>query len=633
MMEQDKVIGNVCAHMGSYDLDKCMLLDGDDLTPPWPGSPAGLDKLRKLAAFPNIEFSTPHRFFEDVDLDRPGLRVLTGELVSTTGDRHNNVGAYTTFAEIKRRNRASEWGLRTAEALAAVSLDHGGEYPIDRLSRAWRLALFNQMHDILPGTAVFEAYDEAHRRYDEVDAVCVETVQAATNVIAHRVDTRGAAGAGDSIPVLLFNTLSCERSDPAEIVLTEPHSYFEEFEAVDGNGRNVPTQVLSSTLGTFDKTNKTYKVLAMPESVPAMGYRTIWLRPVAARRPVGQSMAGADGLSLENEFARVRIDPRTGWVAEYYDKRLMKSVIPDGQQACVLEGCLDMGNPWHLAPEGETWTLNETVQTEVVEDGEVRAAIRVTTTWHKSTFLQEFRLTRNSPRLEVRTEVDCHDPDMVCKMLLPLALPVDATWTSEVPWGAAVRDIPDNDRAAHTWTDVSSDGWGVSLLNDGRYGHSRREDGTLTLTLLRSVKAHLSSDQTDEGHHEVTYAILPHAGDWTDSDTIRDAHALNAPMVALRDIPHDGELPTSASKLSVEPANVVLGALKRAEDDDAWIVHLYEATGHATDAALTFDRTVSEATEIDMIEWEQGAKVEADGTTVRRSFRAWEIVALRVRFV
>ena len=172
----------------------------------------------------------------------------------------------------------------------------------------------------------------------------------------------------------------------------------------------------------------------------------------------------------------------------------------------------------------------------------------------------------------------------------------------------------------------------MSLLNDGRYGHSRLEDGTLTLTLLRSVKAHLSDDQTDEGHHEVTYAILPHDGRWQDADTIQQAHALNAPIVALRDIPHEGSLPAVASALSVEPANVVLAALKRAEDDDSWVLHLYESTGRAAEAVLTFDRPVSEATEIDVIEWEPGATVDTDGAAVRRSFRAWEVVALRVRF-
>ncbi len=637
MIEQDKVIENVCAHMSSTALDKCMLLDGDDLTPPWPGSPKGLAKLRKLAAFPNIEFSTPHRFFDDVDKTDANLRVETGELISTVGHRHNNVGAYTTFAEVKRRNRISEWGLRTAEALAALAMRAGdrvgeGDYPMDMFRRAWKHTLFNQMHDILPGTAIHEAYDEAYRRYDEVDAVCTEATAAAINVLSSGIDTRG-----EGIPVVLFNTLSHGRSDPAEVVLTEPHSYYEGFEAVDSRGREVPTQVLSSTIGTFDKTNKTYHVLALPDELPSLGHRTIWLRPVGERPRRFASMVSADALELENDYLRVRIDPSTGWVSSILDKAADREVVPDGKQACALQGTQDMGNPWHLALEGDSWTFNETVATEVVEDGDVRAAIRVTTTWRSSTFVQEFRLCRNSARLEVRTEVDCHDADMVCTVLVPLALPVDATWTSEVPWGAAEREIPDSDRAAHTWTDlsgadVSSEAWGVSLLNDGRYGHSRLEDGTLTLTLLRSVKAHLSDDQTDEGHHEVTYAILPHDGRWQDADTIQQAHALNAPIVALRDIPHEGSLPAVASALSVEPANVVLAALKRAEDDDSWVLHLYESTGRAAEAVLTFDRPVSEATEIDVIEWEPGATVDTDGAAVRRSFRAWEVVALRVRF-
>jgi alpha-mannosidase len=626
MIEQDKAIRNVCDHMKATAIPACMLMDGDDLTPPWPGSPQGVENLRALAAFPKVEFSTPHRFFAGIDPDAMPLRVVQGEFISTVGDRHNNVGAYTTFVESKLGNRRSEWSLRTLEAMATLAMRDGGVYPAKHAARAWRLTLFNQMHDIFPGTAIFEAYAEAYRRYDEVDSICSIGTNAVANVLSAAINTQG-----EGIPVVLFNTLGWQRTDPAEISLTEPHSYLDGFEVRDGDGKVVPAQTISSDIGTFDKTNRNFRLLVQPEAVPAMGHRVLWLHPVHRDEKRLSSMIGPDELTLDNDFVRVKINPRTGWVCQLFDKRLNRNLLPDGKEACVLEGQGDVGNPWHLCPDGRAWNLNQTIRTEVTEDGDVRAAIRVTTTWHKSTFVQEFRITRNSPRVEVCTVIDCHDANFTMKALIPLALPTDATWACEVPWGAVERPIPDNDRAAQTWMDVSSDAWGLSVLNNGRYGHSRRADGTMTLTLLRTTVAHKSQDQSDEGRHEVTYALLPHAGSWRQTDTVREAHALNSPVFAYRDIPHTGARPHVHSMLSIGQPNIVVGALKKAEDNNDCVLHLYETAGKATEATVTFDQPIAEAYETDLMEWNRSATVKTDGNTLQRSFRPWEIVGIRLR--
>jgi alpha-mannosidase len=632
MLDQDKVIKSICSHMSSSDFDDFMLLDGDDLTPPWPESPSGVRALRELAASPGIEFSTPHRFFDTVESGRDGLRVEKGEFISTVHHRHNNVGAYTSFVEVKRRNRQLEWMLRTTEALATMASQSGYDYPADRFEHAWKRVLFNQMHDIFPGTAIHEEYVDTHRRYDEAESTCIDITEHAVNTLGRDIDT-----SGEGIPLVLFNTLGCERNDPAEVILTEAHSYLEGFEVVDGDGNDVPAQILESSIGTFDKTNKTYRLLVQPESVPAMGHRTVWLRPTYVESALfSSSMVGPDGLTLDNDHVRVQINPRTGWVAELIDKRLGHNVLPDGREACALELQPDMGNPWHLAPEGPTAIANESVQTEVIEDGDVRAAIRVTTTSHDSVFVQNYRIYRNSPRLEVRSRVEFNTADHVLKALIPVALPAEARWTCEVPWGAVEREIPDNDRAVQTWmdvdgTDATGRQWGVAVLNNGRYGHSRREDGTLTLTLIRSVCAHKSTQQTDAGVHEVTYAIMPHAGKWEDSDIVQAGHMLNSPIIASRETPHSGTIGHTGGALSVDAPNIVIASMKRAEDDDSMVIHAYETTGKATDAVFTFDRTIATAEEIDLVEMEPGTPMDTDGATIRRSFSPWKIASMKVR--
>jgi alpha-mannosidase len=643
MIEQDKTIKSVLSHMSSTDLGKCMLLDGDDLCPPWEASIAGIERLRSLPAFPNVEFSTPHRFFDDVDSDGEGMRVLTGELISTYDEpeRKNNVGAYSTFMPVKYRNRRSEWGLRTAEALSTIALRRGALYAQKHLSRAWRLTLFNQMHDILPGTAIHKAYDEAYRRMDEAESIANISTNAVVNVLTAGIDTRG-----EGMPIGLFNTLGSDRSDSAEVVLTEMHTYDEGFEAVDSAGRSVPCQIIESDLGTFDKTNKNYRVLVKPDSVPAMGHEVVWLKPTPVEEPRHSSMVGPDGFSLDNEHLRVRINPRTGFLSEIYDKTLGRNILPEGREGCELLAWADRGNPWHLWPEGASWTLNDDIDIEVVEDGDVRAAIRVTTAWAESAFVQEFRLERDSHTLDVHVEIELDNPDIVCRMALPLDLSPEAPWTCEVPWGAVERPMPietlkyvrttevverTNDRASQTWMDVSGSDWGVAVLNDGRYGTSRMLDGTMTLTLIRSVVAHKSAEQTDLGHHEFTYSVMPHAGAWKDAGVVQAAHALNSPMWVHRDIAHEGDAAARAGVLSISSSNVVLAALKKAEDNDDWILHLYETTGRETSATIAFDREIAEAIETDLVEWNKLGDVGIDGKAMSLSFRAWEIKGIRLR--
>ena len=245
-VEPDKVIENTAQQMKVNILDRVMLLDGDDLTPPWAESPDHVEQLRELAAFPTVAFSTPHRFFEGVEPDAPNLRVVKGEFVSTVHHRHNNVGAYTTFVEVKRRNRQLEWLLRSAEALGALAVSKGYEYPSERLSRAWKGVLLNQMHDIFPGTAIHEAYIEAHRQYDDAETTCEYTIERAVNAIARDIDTRG-----DGIPVVLFNTLGWSATTPQKIVLTEHRATFDAFDVVDDNGREVPVQFIDSHIGNL----------------------------------------------------------------------------------------------------------------------------------------------------------------------------------------------------------------------------------------------------------------------------------------------------------------------------------------------------------------------------------------------
>ena len=187
---------------------------------------------------------------------------------------------------------------------------------------------------------------------------------------------------------------------------------------------------------------------------------------------------------------------------------------------------------------------------------------------------------------------------------------------------------------------------GLSILNDGKYSfHSA--DRTLGLTVLRSpIYAHHDPyvpepDRdyvfVDQGIQRFTYVLLPHGGDWRQANPVRRALELNQPAIAMAETYHDGPLPLVASYLAIEGDNVVVGAVKQAEDDADLIVRCHETTGTGGPVTLrlpAWDRIVEASftpyemktfrvpgdaarpvTETDLIEWPREAPAPADPVT------------------
>ncbi|HYI24017.1 MAG TPA: glycoside hydrolase family 38 C-terminal domain-containing protein, partial [Thermomicrobiales bacterium] len=325
-----------------------------------------------------------------------------------------------------------------------------------------------------------------------------------------------------------------------------------------------------------------------------------------------------------------------GTVHEAYDKVAARTVLSDrGNQ---LWAYTDRPRAW------DAWDIDETYENagfeidavdsiDLVEEGPLRGAIRVTRSWRSSRFVQTYRLLAGSSQLEIDLDIDWHERLMLVRALFPTTIRSHEA-TFETMFGVHRRSTHRNTQferarfevSAHRFVDLSEPGYGVAILNDGKYGHSVL-GGTIGISLVRGP---LHPDPlADEGEHHVRYAIQPHAGDWVEADIVEIAQAFNAPMVVTR-----GSATGSRDGfVTVTGAPVGFAALKRAHDQDGIVLRLYEPHGNTGTTTLTFDRPVQSAARVSLLEEpvDRGVEVEVDGNSITFHLRPFELVSLLLK--
>jgi alpha-mannosidase len=178
------------------------------------------------------------------------------------------------------------------------------------------------------------------------------------------------------------------------------------------------------------------------------------------------------------------------------------------------------------------------------------------------------------------------------------------------------------------WADLSDSQNGFSLLNDCKYGYDAH-DNVLRLSLLRSPT--WPDPEADQGLHHFTYSLYPHGGTWREAGTVRRGYELNVPLLAFVTTPHSGTLPASYSFVALEPANLVLTAVKKAEDDDALIFRFYEFAGRQTEAHLKLPPGATQAAETNLMEAPQH-DLALQGSEAVLPTEPYEIKCIKVVF-
>lgn len=371
-------------------------------------------------------------------------------------------------------------------------------------------------------------------------------------------------------------------------------------------------------------------------AVPSYGY-TLLRRGTGSFAP--RSSLVAERSRLENDLLRVELDER-GEIASLYDKRAGRELVLSGTTINQLVAYEDRPLQWdawdidHFYSE-KPYPVHELASWELVETGPLRSVIALTRRLGQSELRQLICLWHGRAQLDFVTEVDWQERQTLLRALFPLAINSDKA-TCEIQFGAVERPTHRNtsweqarfEVCAQRWVELAEGDYGVALLNDGKYGHSLHNN-TLGLSLLKG--GIFPDPNADRGQHRFTYSLLPHAGDWRAAQVVRAAYGLNAPLraVPLAGLPSE---PRTRSLLSTTNEHVVVETVKVADDGDGLIVRLYEAHNQRGAVELRFERALSSAEEVDLLERPRGS-VEVEGNCVRFAVRPFEIKTLRVRLL
>jgi alpha-mannosidase len=552
-----------------------------------------IDSIRRLAGvedLPALKFSSPNRYFQEVSGKEWRLPVVHEDL------QHHASGCYAAHSGVKRWNRRAETLLVTAEKLATLARQVTGQPIGEDLAHAWKGVLFNQFHDILAGTSLEEAYDDARDLYGEALVIGGRALNEAMQSLTWNIDIPYQEGVR---PLVVFNPHAWRVNGPVELEIARLR---EGETLVDESGNGVPLQIAQSAA-----TAQGRQRLVFAAELPALGYRTFRLVPQEGERaatepaaPARQGLVEASDTVLENERFRLEIDPETGWFVSLRDKQARTEVLSGPAARPVVID--DSSDTWGHNVFSFTDVAGEfrASSTRLVENGPVRAVVRIESRFRESLLTQDVIMYRDLATIDVEATVDWREPQMMLKLRFPTNLHYMRA-TFEIPYGHIERFANEEEKPGQSWVDLSGtardsgDLYGLSILNDSKYSFdvNIRDIG---LTVLRNpvyahhIPATIEAGQrysyTDQGLQRFRYTLLPHAGGWADGGTVRRAAELNQRPLPLMATFHPGPLPQRASYVAVDRGNIDVSVIKPAEDGGATIVRALETSGNRTRATL-----------------------------------------------
>lgn len=551
-----------------------------------------------IRGIPKVRQEFAGNYFEELEERVEGnksLPVWEGELYF---EYHR--GTYTSMGRNKRSNRKCEQLLMDAELLEVLT----GTSEKEEMDKIWRTVLLNQFHDILPGSSIAEVYEVTKKEYAEIESRLAEMIAEKLNLLMD--------GGQDKISV--FNTLGFDRNDV--VSLGDCHA----AALTDESGKIYPVQETAQG------------AVAYITDIPAKGGKTLQLldtvKEEASRIQITEN-------GIETPFYRISID-ENGLFTSIYDKECDREVLKAGEKGNLLRMYED--KPMHydcwdidMYYSEKYWDAEKADKIQWTEEGPVRATLEIQRTISNSVIKQEIHFYADSRRIDFSTWVDWKEHQHLLKVHFPVNIHSDEA-TFEVQFGNLKRKIHGNtswdearfESCGQKWMDISEGHYGVSLLNDCKYGYSAK-DSNIALTLIKSgIEPNKTADQEE---HVFTYALYPHKEMWSAAGTVQEAYKLNQPAYATK-----GELKnTGKSFISTDKDNIIIETVKPAEKGDGIIVRLYDCENSLTKATLTFAEGMLESVEECNLMEEKEADIEACGNSFTVSVKPYEIKTYRVR--
>ncbi len=525
---------------------------------------------------PTTEFSDSTEFLNEIkEQSESQLEKWVGELYF---EYHR--GTYTSQSEMKKNNRKCEFALQNTELFSVVADSLLNiDYPQKKIEEMWKTVLTNQFHDILPGSAIKEVYETANAEEKQIREECGKLLENAFKSVADNIVKAGT---------VVFNPTSFNCGGTV---------------VVDGKTRYC-------------------------ENIPAKGYAVTDFVPFDGSVAVTEK-------TIENKYFIVEFDDCME-ISRIYDKRNSREVVPQGRTANRIVAFEDYPNnfdAWEIREyyKEKSYPINDFVSCEEVFDGE-RSGLKIIRKFEKSTIKQTIWLYEHIDRIDFDTELDWQTEHVLVKAFFPVDVNAEKA-TFDTQFGNLERPAHANtswDKAkfevcGHKFADLSDDSFGLSVLNDCKYGYSVRE-GEIGLSLLRCPT--YPDPDCDKGEHTFTYSLYPHAGTIRSSEVYKQAYLLNNPFVAAI-ASGKGGLPERYSFASTDKPNVIIDTVKRAEDSDDIIVRLFESENKTTDVNIKFAIDCKKVALCDLMENEL-KDLPVKGGVVSLRVKPFEIITLKI---
>ncbi len=600
-------------------------------------------RLNRIPGLPQVETGRADEYFERLNhsINKTDQYVHTwdGELYL---EYHR--GTYTSQAYNKRMNRKLELKYRETEWLSILATTTNAvnhttvtnstvNIPMThntlilqnvstqerqwqkRLHEGWKIILRNQFHDIIPGSSIHEVYEDSKEEYAEAWQIADGVWQEGVATLLLPSDPVSSENPGNTHPataLTVLNSSTFERSAIVQIPESLGFSFEDSLpfqtEFVSDNGERLPTQ----------KIGDAWYVLAT--KTPSMGYQTIiaYTPPVTALELMPSEQTSpfcVSESSLSTPFYILEWNEH-GQLTRIFDRSANREVIAKGARANILQVFEDKPlahDAWDidLFYQEKMREVGDLQSIETISVGPVCATLRFIWSYMHSTISQDMVLYTHSHRIDFVTSVDWHEHQQLLKVAFPVQIrSTEATF--DIQFGNVKRPTHWNtswdqarfETVGHQWADLSESGYGVSLLNDCKYGYDVK-DNVLRLSLIKSA---IHPDyMADQGKHEFTYALLPHSGDWREGNTVPEAWDLNSPLqVAIGAMQK-----SSLSLFSVSCENVLIDAVKQHEDSEQVVIRLHEFAGGRHEVEIISDLAIASWQCCNLLEQPDGDKSTA----------------------
>lgn len=421
---------------------------------------------------------------------------------------------------------------------------------------------------------------------------------------------------GNGVPVVVFNSLPWTRTDT--VTAASPFA-----------GQNTNVRIIDSSGHEYAARSLGDVLCFTARDVPALGYKVFWA--CRCEKTVFSGIKITDSI-VENQYFRIRIDPKLGVITGIYDKISKRNIIRPGDRSALLQILLEESRNASISKFSKSIEKKNLIGNSelIIQDqGPAKAVITFDHDYNTSVFTQELSLYDGVPRIDIQMTADWRkrsaevDSHTMLQVIFPINLKIESA-TFETPSGSVEHATTGKEYACGKWIDLSNKDYGISFLGDGKYGFNVG-NGEICLMLLRPTDK--NDPMSDADVHEMVYSLYPHRNGWREADTVRRSFELNNPLTAQVTEDHTGLLSDQKSFLSIDAPGVMITSITKSENDDSLLLCLREVYGKPCVSKVRVGLPISSCYKIDL---GSSDNIPVENNTFTVNLGKWETKTYRL---